>query len=116
MRPALPALLLLAASVAAATELEPGFASVAVVSTEADGRYRMDGRVFTASALKTWLVELDDQLPIRSIRLEHGGVAASETQAREIAEIAKAIGARLEAEHAEHRERAAPADTEAEAG
>lgn len=87
--------LLLATAVAAAQEMRPGIASIAVISTEADGRYSMDGGVVTARRLQRTLVALDEQMAIGHVHLRKGTADISAAQLAEIRRIAAEIGARL---------------------
>ena len=96
MRNVLLALTLACAStVASAQDMRPGIASIAVISTEPDGRYAMDGEVLKASKLKRLLVALDEQLAIGHVHLRRGHADISTEQLAEIRRIADDIGARL---------------------
>lgn len=86
---------LLASSAASAQDMRPGIASIAVISTEADGRYGMDGDIVKPARLKRNLVLLDEQLPIGYVHLRRGAVEISAEQLAEIRGIAEGIGARL---------------------
>lgn len=87
--------LLLAAGAAQAQDMRPGIASIAVVSTEPDGRYGMDGDVLKPARLKRLLVELDAQLAIGHLHLRKGQAEISPAQLEEIRRLAGDIGARL---------------------
>lgn len=87
--------LLLACGAAAAEDIRPGIASIAVVSTEPDGRFGMDGDVLRPGKLKRNLVALDDQLAIGHVHLRKGGAEITPEQLAEIRRIAAEIGARL---------------------
>lgn len=96
MRYAPVALALLFACVAAsAQDMRPGIASVAVVSTEPDGRYGLDGSVVKHARLKRTLVELDAQMAIGHVQLKKGQAEISPEQLAEIRRLATELGAQL---------------------
>lgn len=103
---ALALVLALACPAVSAQDMRPGIASIAMVSTEADGRYGMDGKIVDARRLKRTLVELDAQLAIGHLHLRKGGAEVSAEQLAEIRAIADEIGARLMVEKAGRMESA----------
>lgn len=87
--------LLLACAAAGAQDMRPGIASIAVITTEPDGRFGMDGGVLKPARLKRDLVLLDEQLAIGHLHLRKGGAEITPDQIAEIRRIATEIGARL---------------------
>lgn len=87
--------LLLACTAVGAQDVRPGIASVAVVSTEADGRYGLDGAVVKAARLKRTLVELDAQMAIGHLQLKKGRSDISPAHLLEIRRLAAELGAQL---------------------
>ncbi len=87
--------LTLAATGAVAQDVRPGIASIAVISSEPDGRYGMDGDVVKASKLKRTLRALDEQLAVGYVHLRKGQVEISAEHLAEVRRIADEIGARL---------------------
>lgn len=85
----------LALAPAAAQDMRPGIASIAVVTAEPEGRYAIDGKVMTRSRLEDFLVELDEQMAIGHVHLKKGESDITAAQLNEIRRLADEIGARL---------------------
>lgn len=85
----------LAAASASAQDMRPGIASIAVVTSEPDGRYAIDGRLMKPGGLKEFLVELDDQMAIGHVHLKKGQSDITPAQLAEMRRIADGIGAML---------------------
>jgi hypothetical protein len=80
---------------AQAQDMRPGIASIAVITTEPEGRYGMDGDVLRVSKLKRNLVALDEQLAIGHVHLKRGQADVTPERLAEIRRIADEIGAQL---------------------
>lgn len=103
----------LAATPAPAQDMRPGIASIAVITTEPEGRYGMDGDVVKPAKLRSTLVLLDEQLAIGHVHLRRGQAEITPEQLAEIRRMAGEIGAKLMVEKDGRME---PDDAPAEPG
>jgi hypothetical protein len=110
---ALALAVLLASLGAQAQDMRPGIASIAIVTTEPDGRYGMDGEVLKPAKLQRMLELLDEQLAVGHLHLRKGQADITAERVGEIRRIADGIGARLMVERDGRME---PADVPAPPG